>query len=94
MKDYDKEIDQLVESLDVSEKDKELMRASIYQNLKIRLGIKLAAELDEGQLKELEDTYADEDHKTAFAKIEQLVPDVDQMLSQELKEISGQLGLS
>ena len=86
-KDYDKAIVELVNSMNIPDKDRELMIASIYQNLKIRLGIKMASLLSDEQLSKLEQAYSSGDNSSAFLEIEKMIPNFDQLLSNEIAEI-------
>jgi hypothetical protein len=91
MKNYDQEISNFVDSLGIVEKDKDLMIASIYQNLKIRLGLKIAEQLNDDQLKELEKKYSIGDNQQAFSQLEELIPNFDSLIAQELQNIKEEL---
>ena len=83
MKDYDQQINDIVEAMDIPSKDYELMAGVIYENLKARIGLRISDMLDEKQLSELEET-SDSDF---FVAVNRLVPDIDSLIDEELDQI-------
>jgi len=87
---YTPEINDLLDALNIPSKDRGLMIESIYQNLKSRVGIRLASTLDDQQLNKLEQAFTAND-QTFLDQIDQLVPNIDQIFDQEFQEIKQEL---
>ncbi len=87
---YEQQINQLLADLNVPTKDRELMIESIYQNLKSRVGIRLASQLNDQQLNQLEKAFMNDD-KFFLDHIDQMVPNIDQIFEQELNGIQQEL---
>ena len=91
MKDYDQKIEALVDSLGIPTKDRDLMIASIYQNLKIRIGFRLASTLSEEEMDKLEPIMKDDSDKTSISKLEQVLPEFDKILDEEINAFKKEL---
>jgi len=87
---YDQQINNLLDSLNIPAKDRELMIESIYQNLKSRVGIRIASQLNDQQLSQLEQA-SDKEDKAFLDQIDQLVPNIDQIFDQEFNGIKQEL---
>ncbi len=87
---YEQQINQLLADLNVPTKDRELMIESIYQNLKSRVGIRLASQLNDQQLNQLEKAFMNDD-EFFLDHIDQMVPNIDQIFEQELNGIQQEL---
>lgn len=87
MKDFDQEIVEIVSSMDIPKKDHDLMIGTIYENLKARIGYRIASLLSEEEAKELEEM----DEEKFFLSLDKLIPNIDQMIEEELAQIRREL---
>jgi len=88
MKNYDDQIEKIVDSLNIPDKDRDLMIASIYQDLKLRVGMRLAEELSDEELAKLMPLFNEDNQEEALMRISHMAPNLDQIIDEELAIIA------
>ena len=86
MKDVDREIAQIVESINIPSKDQELMAGAIYQNLKMRIGLQLSSSSDSEMIRKIIKAFDNGD----MDQIERYVS--DRLISAILSDIRQEIG--
>lgn len=91
MQNFDQEIQDIVNSMDIPIKDHDLMIGSIYENLKLRVGIRMSSILNEEQLEQLEKTAQKDNDDDIFILINKYIPGADKLIQEELDQIKREL---
>lgn len=94
MKNYDKELEAIVKSLALPPNAEDVMLESIYDNLKSRVGMRIARELSDEDLAKLEPIIGSEDAEKVFEEISKYVPNFDQIMDEEIEGIKADIATS
>lgn len=94
MKNYDKELEAIVKSMGLPPAAEDVMLESIYDNLKSRVGMRIARELSDEDLTKLEPIIGTEDAQKVFEQISKYVPNFDQIMDEEIEGIKADIATS
>ena len=75
----------------MSKEDKNKMLRHIYETLEMRVGMRLAGQMDQGQLKEFEQFINQNDEKGALNWLETNFPDYNKTVQEELDKLKEEI---
>lgn len=89
MNNYDRELESIVDSMNIPNEAREIMLNSLYENFKSRIGIRLALELKPEDIGVVMAITKEKDDKTFFKMLADSFPSFDQVLTEELNEMKS-----
>lgn len=86
MTNFDQQLEAYVRMLRIPAKDYDFMLTSIYQDLKIMIGCRLATSLSEEDIAKLQSILEEPNDKKMLDSLNRLIPDFDQLISEEFEK--------
>lgn len=94
MTNYDSELEAIVDSMKIPPEAREIMLNSLYENLKSRIGIRLALELKPQDIEIVMAISKETDDQAFFKKLTEAFPNFDQVMTKELNDMKTEITAS